>query len=90
MINKFDVISKLIAEGKIRLGMSRVELRAILGPPDDEGGTSRKYKFPSIYKYGDVQFVFPAARTEAQSQRQGLLFVYVDDDVCEEPFYLLR
>jgi outer membrane protein assembly factor BamE (lipoprotein component of BamABCDE complex) len=90
MIKKLEVVSKLIAEGQIRLGMTREELRAILGPPDDEGGTSRKYKFTSIYKYGDVQFVFPAARTEAESKRQGLLFVYLDDDVCDEPFYLLR
>jgi hypothetical protein len=42
----------------IRLGMSREEIRAILGQPDDVGVTSRKWRTPAIYKYGDVEFHF--------------------------------
>src|SRR5690242_18592219 len=90
MIQKLDTISDFIAKGRVRLGMTRAELHGILGPPDDEGGTSRKYRIPSIYKYGDVQFVFPDARAVEESESQGLLYVYVDDDVdgVEEPLFL--
>jgi hypothetical protein len=92
MIHKFDTISDFIAQGHVRLGMTRAELHVILGPPDDEGGTSRKYRMPSIYKYGDVQFVFPGARSVEESGSQGLLYVYVDDNVdgVEEPLFLLQ
>lgn len=43
---------------RIRIGMTREELVASLGTPTDMGGTSRKYKTPSIYKYGDVEMHF--------------------------------
>jgi hypothetical protein len=43
---------------KIRVGMSREEVVAALGQPDDVGGTSRKYKTPSIYKYGEIELFF--------------------------------
>jgi hypothetical protein len=92
MIHQLDAISDFIAKGRLRLGMTRAELHGILGPPDEEGGTSRKYRMPSIYKYGDVQFVFPGARSVEESESQGLLYVYVDDDVegVEEPLFLLQ
>lgn len=59
MIQKLEAVADLIGQGRVRLGMSRSELHDLLGRPDQEGGTSRKYRTPSIYKYGDVQFVFP-------------------------------
>jgi hypothetical protein len=92
MIRKLDAVYDLIGNGQIRLGMTRSELHGVLGPPDEEGGTSRKYKISSICKYGDVQFVFPIARTAAESDGQGLMYVYVDDDVegVEEPRFLLQ
>jgi hypothetical protein len=91
MIDKLDAIEDLIGVGQIRLGMTRGELLGVLGPPNEEGGTSRKYKKPSIYKYGDVQFVFPSSRSAKESEAQGLLYVYVDDgDGVEEPLFLLR
>jgi hypothetical protein len=92
MIQKLDLVSGLIDSGQIRLGMSRQELQAILGAPDEVGGTSRKYKVDSIFKYGDVQFVFPPARTLAESESQGLRYVYVDEGMEEvgEPIYVLR
>jgi hypothetical protein len=43
---------------KVRVGMSRQEVLALLGPPDDVGGTSRKYREPSILKYGRVELHF--------------------------------
>lgn len=42
----------------LRLGMSHDELKAVLGQPDDVGGTSRRWRTPAIYKYGDVEFHF--------------------------------
>lgn len=43
---------------QIRVGMTREEVVAALGPPDDTGGTSRKYRTPAIYKYGDIELHF--------------------------------
>ncbi len=42
----------------INLGMTREEVVAVLGEPDDKGGTSRKYKTPRIYRYGGMEFWF--------------------------------
>lgn len=42
----------------LRLGMSRAELKAVLGEPDDVGGTSRRWRTPAIFKYADVEFHF--------------------------------
>jgi hypothetical protein len=92
MIHKLDAVSDLIGKGQIKLGITRMELRGMLGPPDEEGGTSRKYKVSSIYKFGDIQFVFPDARTAMEAKAQGLLYIYVDDDLdgIEEPLFLLK
>lgn len=38
--------------------MSRDELKAALGEPDDVGGTSRRWRTPAIFKYADVEFHF--------------------------------
>jgi hypothetical protein len=38
--------------------MSREQVRNLLGEPDDTGITSRKYRTPSIWKYGDVELHF--------------------------------
>jgi len=43
---------------KVRKGMSREDVKEALGEPEAEGGTSRKYKTPSIYKYGNIQLFF--------------------------------
>lgn len=40
---------------KVTLGMSRERVVAALGEPDAAGGTSRKYRTPSIYKYGQIE-----------------------------------
>ena len=42
----------------IRLGMSRDDVRAAFGEPDDVGGTSRKRKEPAIWVYGGLEFHF--------------------------------
>jgi hypothetical protein len=50
----------------------------MLGEPDDVGGTSRKYKHPAIWKYGDVEFHWPSARSANQAEEAGLSLVMVD------------
>ena len=50
--------SRSIPYRDISLGISREELVALLGEPDDVGGTSRKYRTPGVYKYDDVEFHF--------------------------------
>jgi hypothetical protein len=60
------------------MGMTRAELRALLGEPDDVGCISRKYKVPSIWKYGDVEFAFPPAKSALEAESGGLWLVYVD------------
>ena len=42
----------------IRLGMSRDDVRAAFGEPDDVGGTSRKRQKPAIWVYGGLEFHF--------------------------------
>jgi hypothetical protein len=42
--------------------MTRQEVVAALGPPDDVGGTSRKYRDPCVYKYGEVEVHFEQGR----------------------------
>jgi hypothetical protein len=42
----------------IRLGMSRDEIRATFGEPDDVGATSRKRPEAAIWVYGGLEFHF--------------------------------
>ena len=44
--------------GSVILGMSRAQVESSLGVPDDVGGSSRKYRKPPIWKYGDVELHF--------------------------------
>jgi hypothetical protein len=92
MIRKLESVSGLIAARRIALGMTRGELRAILGTPDELDGASRKYNWPCIYMYGEIQFVFPRASSGRECQTQGLLYAYVADavDGVEGPLFLLR
>ena len=42
----------------IHLGLHEDEVAELLGKPDAVGGTSRKYRKPSLWKYGDIELVF--------------------------------
>ena len=44
--------------GPVVLGATRERLRRRLGEPDALGGTSRRQRVPTIWKYGDVEFHF--------------------------------
>lgn len=48
----------MIEISKIKIGMTRDEVMSILGEPDDVGGTSKKYKTPCVYVYGDFELSF--------------------------------
>ena len=39
-------------------GCDRQHLESAFGPPEATGGTSRKYRQPIIWKYGDIEFSF--------------------------------
>ena len=59
---------------RVRIGMTREEVLAALGPPDDTGGTSRKYRSPCIYRFGRIELHF-------EPRKAGKLdMVYTEDD----------
>jgi len=43
---------------KIRVGMTRDEVTAAIGPPDDVSIGSRRYRTPRVYKYGAIELHF--------------------------------
>jgi hypothetical protein len=43
---------------RVKIGMTRYEVVKALGLPDNLGGTSRKYRTPSIYKCGAIELHF--------------------------------
>ncbi len=58
--------------GPIRLGMSRTQVRELLGDPDDIGGTSRKYRVPATWKYGDIELHYERGKDQ-------LVLIHADD-----------
>ena len=54
----YEELKKNQDAAKDVFGSTREELVRFLGQPDDVGGTSRKYKTPSVYKYDDLEFFF--------------------------------
>src|SRR5687768_9296894 len=62
------------AFGPVKLGMSHVQVEDILGPPESTGGTSRRFKTPVIWLYGDIELHF-----ERDNGRLGNLnLIYLD------------
>jgi hypothetical protein len=57
--------------GPIPFGCNRLQLEAVVGEPEATGGTSRKYRQPVCWKYGDVEFYF--SRTSG-----GLNMIHID------------
>lgn len=50
--------------GTICLGMSRTQVREAIGSPEYIGGTTRKYRQPSIWGYGDIELHFVRGKDE--------------------------
>ena len=44
--------------GKIHLGMHEDDVTAILGKPDFLGGSTRKYRKPSLWAYGNIELIY--------------------------------
>jgi len=59
---------------RVSVGMTRDEVVAALGPPDDMAGTTRKYRTPRVYRYGRIEVYF-------EPWKAGRLhMVYTEDD----------
>jgi hypothetical protein len=43
---------------QLKLGMTKAQVRELLGPPDNWGGVTNKYKEPCIWLYEDLQLTF--------------------------------
>jgi hypothetical protein len=79
---------------KIKIGMSREEVRNALGEPDAVGGTSRKYHIPAIYKYGQVELHFSNSRYDDAGRGRSfagpLVMVYMENADHTEGWTLLK
>lgn len=73
-------IIKLIEAGKIRLGMTKADLRVLLGPPDCWGGVTRKYKEPCIWKYDGVEFYWLVKKYRIPYPGPELVGVFCDTE----------
>jgi hypothetical protein len=67
-----------IRSGRLRRGLTRNEVKALLGEPDAVGCTSRRYRTPSCYRYGDVQLFFGLRAAD------GLTMVFSEDENGED------
>ncbi|MCP6768809.1 outer membrane protein assembly factor BamE, partial [Klebsiella pneumoniae] len=50
--------------GRLRIGMTREEVVAVLGKPDDVSLPSRRNRPPAIYKYGEIELYFASGDSE--------------------------
>lgn len=66
-MNSSEILSK------VKLGMTRAEVFAVLGEADAYNIGSRKYPKPSIYKYGNIELYFHYHKDG------GLWMVYEED-----------
>lgn len=76
---------ELIESNQIRLGMTRQELKEVLGEPTDWNVGTRKYPKPMVYKYqgNDIEFTF-----EYHDQGGLVLVFYEDPDLT--PHIILK
>ena len=51
-------ILRLIADGSIYEGMTKADVRNLLGEPPMHSHATRKYKEPMIWRYGKYEFWF--------------------------------
>lgn len=52
------IVDDGLAFVRLRVGMTREQVIAIFGEPPEKGGTSRKYRTPSVFRYGRTEFHF--------------------------------
>jgi hypothetical protein len=54
-------LSEFLQSGRLnglQVGMTQEQVLQTLGEPEDVGGTSRKYRKPSVWKYGNLELFF--------------------------------
>jgi hypothetical protein len=73
-------ITELIEAGIIRLGMTKADLRILLGSPDCWGGVTRKYKEPCIWKYDNAEFYWQVKKYRTPYPGPELVGVCFDTD----------
>lgn len=79
---EIEAFRAMIEAGTLRRGLTRAEVKELLGEPAAMGGTSRRYPTPSIFKYGRVELWFgPRAQ-------DGLTAIFQESGREEEPVYL--
>ncbi len=89
LIGEYE-IKKLIANNSIFVGMTKADVRNLLGPPDAWGGTSRKYKEPCIWLYGKVEFFFLTKKYRMPYPGPILTGVHVEDNNHDNGIMLLK
>jgi hypothetical protein len=60
--------------------MKRADVRKLFGEPPDVGGTSRNYKKPRIWKYGDIEIHFCDHDSRNNSLEKGVVTLLGYDD----------
>lgn len=70
--SKIKIENQMSLRNKIKsleVGLTRQAMLDIMGEPDSVGVTSRKYRVPSIFKYGPYQIFF----VDSKGNRDGFL-----------------
>jgi len=81
---------EMIEQGRLRLGMTKAAVRALLGPPGAWGNTSRKYREPSTWLYGRIELWFERHPYRVPRPGPCLVGVYTEDDDQTEGRMLLQ
>ncbi len=68
-----------IRSGLICKGMTKAQVREVLGPPEYWGVTSRKYKEPRIWGYDGIEFWFNIKPWRAKYPGPELVTVFDND-----------
>jgi hypothetical protein len=59
--------------------MSKADVRELLGPPDAWGNSSNRYRDPSIWAYGGIEFWFEQRPGRTPWPGSKLRSVYTED-----------
>jgi hypothetical protein len=73
---------KRIDVSQIKEGMKRADIRKLFGEPPVVGETSRKYRSPLIWKYGDIEVHFFDRNKTENTLEEGVVALvgYIDEN----------
>ena len=69
---------------KLKKGLTRDEVKNILGGPTDTGTTSKKYRLPLVYRYGQFEIAF------GPKKEDGLIYVMDIGESAQEHNFLIK